>query len=315
MKADLDERIEFESNCSVSKKTMDVDNDNLMQFFDLYCDFHKKKAELNDADIVIKNSVTGSVQRVIDVNNLYSHDGEKFVRLTYFSLFGRSVGMMELEEATCALSKGTMTKQDLVLKLAASDEGKQKNVVLSGIPSISVYDIMKFEDREFVRVAYVLIMGRQSDLEGEEYFLNALRTGVSSKPETIKNLRNSEEANKVGLEIRDVDKAISEIPQERRLYTLPVIGKFARFMGNLRKANREIKELQLNDFKVKDELNSKIATSDESIRDLKFNSTLVNSNLSELNSNVADLFEKNRQLNAEVKELREKIELLSKESR
>ncbi|MCR5617605.1 MAG: DUF4214 domain-containing protein [Clostridiales bacterium] len=308
MNADLDERIEFKRNAVLGMDSLDVDNDNLLQFFDLYCDFHKKKAELSDVDIVINKALDGVMRRVVDVNMLYKYDGEKFVKMTYLSLFGRIPGLLEKEELLCDMKFDLRAKQDIIFSLASSEEGRFRNVSLSGFDSVDAKDILKYDDREFIRVAYLLIFGRQADLEGEEQFLRVLRSKERNKPETLKILSESEEAQKIGLKINGLEEAILNEPREKKIYSVPVLGKILNFFKGLKNNNRQIRALKAEDTKLFDMMQSKLATANDNIRELKLNNELLNAEIRRNGSETA-------RLKKEVDELRSQIELLKKESR
>lgn len=308
MNADLDERIEFKRNAVLGMDSLDVDNDNLLQFFDLYCDFHKKKAELNDVDIVINKALDGVMRRVVDVNMLYKYDGEKFVKMTYLSLFGRIPGLLEMEELLCGMKYDGRTKKDIIFSLAASEEGRFRNVSLSGFDSVDAKDILKYDDREFIRVAYLLIFGRQADLEGEEQFLRVLRSKERNKPETLKILSESEEAQKIGLKINGLEEAILNAPREKKIYSVPVIGKILNFFKGLKNNNRQIRALKAEDTKLFDMMQSKLATANDNIRELKLNNELLNAELRRNGAEVA-------RLRKEVDELKSQTGLSEKESR
>ena len=308
MKADLDERVELLRNGLLAKGSLDIDNDNLLQFFDLYYDFHEKRAELEDVDIIIDKSCFNDKRRIVDVNKILKYDGEKFVKTAYLALFGRIPGYSERETLLHSLNSGKESKLDALIRLGATEEARYKNVALEGIDSIDAGTILKYEDREFVRVAYLLIFGRQSDLDGEEQFLRSLRTGNITKPGTIVALRDSEEAKKVGLNITGVEEALNAVPRDGRLYTLPVIGKCMKFLRNLKRSNAQILSLKGEDNVVRDDVNFRLANTDDSVREIKSKSDIMSDSLKNTESEVF-------MLRKEVEELKAQIELLKKESR
>lgn len=308
MKADLDERVEFIRNGSLHADSLDINDDNLLQHFDLYYDFHKAKTMLGDVDYTLNRATDPEQRRVVDVKKILPFEDEDFVKHSYLALFGRKPLVREVEETLYLFRKGERTKQDILLTMAASEEGRYRNVSLTGIDSVDVNDLLKFEDREFIRVAYALIFARKSDIEGEEQYLRVLREKSSTKAQILKMLRNSEEADKIGVTINGLEEAAAVVPKEKKIYTLPVIGKIARLLRGVKNLNEDVRTLKASDVKINDTLNSKIATTGDTVRELKFNDELKGETLRQTEAKVAEL-------QKEVDELKKQIELLTKESR
>ncbi len=308
MKADLDERTEFIRNGSLHADLLDVSDDGLLQYFDLYCDLHKAKTMLGDVDYSMEKSLDPEKKRVVDVNRILPYDDAEFVKLSYLALFGRKALVREVEETLYLFRKGERSKLDILLTMAASDEGRYKNVSLTGIDTVGVNELLKFEDREFIRVAYALIFARRSDIEGEEQYLRVLREKGSTKAQILKMLRNSEEADKIGVTITGLDEAAAVAPQEKKIYTLPVIGKIARLLRGVKNLNEDVRTLKASDVNIYDKLSTRIATTDDTVRELKFNDELKQENIRNTDAKVYEL-------QKEVDELKKQIEILTKESR
>ncbi|MCR5803714.1 MAG: DUF4214 domain-containing protein [Clostridia bacterium] len=308
MKADLDERTEFIRNGSLHADSLDVGSDGLLQYFDLYCDLHKAKTTLGDVDYSMEKSLDPEKKRVVDVNRILPYDDADFVKLSYLALFGRKALVREVEETLYLFRKGERSKLDILLTMAASDEGRYKNVSLTGIDTVGVNELLKFEDREFIRVAYALIFARRSDIEGEEQYLRVLREKGSTKAQILKMLRNSEEADKIGVTITGLDEAAAVVPKEKKIYTLPVIGKIARLLRGVKNLNEDVRTLKASDVNIYDKLSTRIATTDDTVRELKFNDELKQENIRNTDARVYEL-------QKEVDELKKQIEILTKESR
>ena len=310
MKADLDERTEFIRNGSLHADLLDVSDDGLLQYFDLYCDLHKAKTMLGDVDYSMEKSLDPEKKRVVDVNRILPYDDAEFVKLSYLALFGRKALVREVEETLYLFRKGERSKLDILLTMAASDEGRYKNVSLTGIDTVGVNELLKFEDREFIRVAYALIFARRSDIEGEEQYLRVLREKGSTKAVTGSKTASSiaEEADKIGVTITGLDEAAAVAPQEKKIYTLPVIGKIARLLRGVKNLNEDVRTLKASDVNIYDKLSTRIATTDDTVRELKFNDELKQENIRNTDAKVYEL-------QKEVDELKKQIEILTKESR
>jgi FkbM family methyltransferase len=129
----------------------------------------------------------------------------------------------------------------------------------------SLAELCAWHDLNFVRCAFVTILGRQPDMNGEKHYVDRLRAGVS-KLSIIRDLRQSKEAKRHDPGIAGLDRAL-------RLHTrrnLPVIGKVIGLFssgegdGKLERKLRQMEtswyllcEQQAHDFfLLRDELNA-----------------------------------------------------------
>src|SRR3546814_1452446 len=71
----------------------------------------------------------------------------------------------------------------------------------------SLEDLCRFSDANFIRCAFVTILGRQPDPDGEAHYLDGLRRGTS-KLGIISDLRVSAEGNAHDPGIAGLDKAL-----------------------------------------------------------------------------------------------------------
>jgi hypothetical protein len=96
----------------------------------------------------------------------------------------------------------------------------------------SLPQLLAWDDIDFVRCAYVTILGRQPDAEGEAYYLNRIRRG-RSKMEVLWQLRSSSEGRCHDPGIVGLDRALKRAKRER----IPIVGTL------MRAANRNSFEL------------------------------------------------------------------------
>ena len=80
-------------------------------------------------------------------------------------------------------------------------------------------ELLSWHDIDFVRCAYVTVLGRQPDPDGEAYYVNRIRRGVS-KLHVLRQLRTAPEAASHDPGIAGFDRALKEY----RLAQLPIIG-------------------------------------------------------------------------------------------
>jgi len=98
------------------------------------------------------------------------------------------------------------------------------------------------------------------------------------------------------------------VPKEKKIYTLPVIGKIARLLRGVKNLNEDVRTLKASDVNIYDKLSTRIATTDDTVRELKFNDELKQENIRNTDARVYEL-------QKEVDELKKQIEILTKESR
>lgn len=89
----------------------------------------------------------------------------------------------------------------------------------------SLESLCRFADSDFVRCAFVTMLGRQPDTDGEAYYLHRLRQG-DSKLSILRDMRSSREGRAHDPGIAGLDRAL----QAYRNATLPVIGWVVRFI-------------------------------------------------------------------------------------
>lgn len=63
-------------------------------------------------------------------------------------------------------------------------------------------DFQPFHDREFIRIAYLAILGRKPDPDGMDHYLSALRTGAFSKTDILGRIRYSREGRARGVRVK-----------------------------------------------------------------------------------------------------------------
>lgn len=87
----------------------------------------------------------------------------------------------------------------------------------------SLSKLLTWNDLDFVRCAYVTVLGRVPDPEGEAYYLHRLRCG-HSKLEILRQLRRSREGRIREIEIVGFDRALRRSAWARK----PIVGLFIR---------------------------------------------------------------------------------------
>lgn len=91
----------------------------------------------------------------------------------------------------------------------------------------SLPELLSWYDVDFVRCAYVTVLGRQPDPAGEAYYLSRVRQGYS-RTGILRQLRRSREARAHDPGIAGLDRAL----RKHHRANLPIVGHFARASGS-----------------------------------------------------------------------------------
>lgn len=94
----------------------------------------------------------------------------------------------------------------------------------------SLIELLSWHDVAFVRCAYVTVLGRQPDADGEAYYTYRLRQGVS-KLEILWHLRKSPEGPSHDPGITGFDRALKKARWEQS-FLGPLVRVFTRGEGN-----------------------------------------------------------------------------------
>jgi lipopolysaccharide biosynthesis protein len=89
--------------------------------------------------------------------------------------------------------------------------------------SMNIQQIMAYKGNQFIKVAYRQILGRDSDVEGETYYTQRLKSGVP-KIEILAQLRMSSEGKKFNTKILGINEVITEYKWTK----IPLLGAFIK---------------------------------------------------------------------------------------
>lgn len=105
-------------------------------------------------------------------------------------------------------------------------------------------DFRPFHDREFIRNAYLAMLGREPDPDGMDHYLSALRTGAFSKTDILGRIRYSREGRARGVEIKGL---FFPFLLHLCYSSVPVIGRVLRAITALWSVPSLIEENQRKD--------------------------------------------------------------------
>lgn len=91
----------------------------------------------------------------------------------------------------------------------------------------SIEESLSWNDLDFVRCAYVTILGRQPDLSGQAHFVQLIRAGAS-KLDVLWRLRRSPEGKQHDPGIAGLDRALKRAAWQRR----PLLGAISRVLDS-----------------------------------------------------------------------------------
>jgi len=129
-----------------------------------------------------------------DIDDLLLLDGDRFIRSAYRLILGRAADPSGLDHYLARLDQGD-EKVNIILSLLSSSEagvrGSQLSALRSAIgasssrlsiePELSAALLVRLllkREADFVRAAYLLILGRRVDRDGMKTYGHALRVGV-----------------------------------------------------------------------------------------------------------------------------------------
>jgi ubiquinone/menaquinone biosynthesis C-methylase UbiE len=87
-------------------------------------------------------------------------------------------------------------------------------------------DLLRFDDSDFIDVAYTTLLGRSPDAAGRQGYLTALRGGVTSKIEILGLIRFSDEGQKCGVHVDGLLLPYKLHQWRHRKFVGPLLGLF-----------------------------------------------------------------------------------------
>lgn len=307
MISDLDNSAEFICNKAFDKKTLDVCDENTLRYAALYGELKKKKNSLDKLEYIVPSFISSEENGVINIREILLYEGERFANMAYMCILGRVPERAALISLSAALSADSSreAKTKLLEAMANSDEAKQRGIVLTGFDNIDINEFYRYHDREFIENAYIRILLRRPDPEGENNFLSLLRSDKYSPVEILFMLRHSPEGEQHSVEIAGLDAAYRKRMRRKKLMNIPVIGRCGRYVWNLFGANRRINELRNENYRLLDKLNSGRFVFDEEIN--KVNSQLTQ-RINAVDGRTAELIQQNIGLDGKLSKLTEQSE-------
>lgn len=307
MISDLDNSAEFICNKAFDKKTLDVCDENTLRYAALYGELKKKKNSLDSLDYIVPAFIPSDGNGVINIREILPYEGERFANMAYMCILGRIPERAALISLSAALSADSSREAKIkhLEALAASEEAKQRGIVLTGFDNIDINEFYRYHDREFIENAYIRILLRRPDLEGENNFLSLLRSDNYSPAEILFMLRHSPEGEKHSVEITGLDEAYRKRMRRKKLMNIPVIGRCGRYVWNLFGANRRINELRNENYRLLDKLNSGRFVFDEEINKV---SSRLTQRINIIDGRTAEFIHQNIGLDGKLSKLTEQSE-------
>ncbi|MGN0639072.1 MAG: methyltransferase domain-containing protein [Huintestinicola sp.] len=245
--------------------TLDIYDDDTLEYSSLYGDLKRKKDDLDKLRFVTPARLPAERGGVVNIRELLAYDGEKFVNMAYMTIIGRVPSKSEAESLLALLSKDNSrnAKLERMKVMASSQGGKQRGIILTGYESINVDQLYKFTDREFIEKAYINILWRKPDAQGGKKFLSRLRSLEYSPAEILHMLRYSAEGEKCGVDIIGLDRDYKKRMRNKKLMRIPVIGRLFSCFVSIFRVNSRINALVNENYRLRDELyNERIALDD-----------------------------------------------------
>ena len=144
------------------------------------------------------------------INSILRLEGKEFVDAAYQAVLGREADLGGSNNYIQAMEKG-MSKARILFDLRVSDEGFNKGEQLEGL-KISVIDLnqlLRFEDKSFVEVACLAMLGKTGDAAVIDEYLGKLRRGERAKNEIISDLKNTDEGKQTGTQVVGLTESLA----------------------------------------------------------------------------------------------------------
>lgn len=252
---DLDKSSEFIARKSFNEDSLDICDEDTLSNSALYEDLMRKQDNIDKQRYTISSVKKG---RIVNIRQLLPFDGEEFVKMAYMAILGREPEKSALIsfQATFATDNSRNVKINYLKAMGLSEEAKLRGTVLTGYDSIDVKEFYKYSDRELIEKAYISILFRKPDSEGENHFLSYLRSSEYSATEILYMLRHSSEGEKNGVNIVGLDEEYTKRMKRKKLMSIPVIGRCVKYIGGLSRVNRKIENLKNENYYLRDKLYS-----------------------------------------------------------
>ena len=118
------------------------------------------------------------------------------------------------------------------------------NEEYSGKKVINARKLLKYDDIEFVKALYHIILGRNADPEGEKHNLFLLRTGSCSKIDMLESFVSSDEGRNRGLLLIGVGLPRLKNKLKKIVLRIPILGYSLRLIMNIFLLPKRISQLQ-----------------------------------------------------------------------
>lgn len=245
----LDQQINVLTDTALKEKTLDVMVGDLSRYGDIYSDIIAQKGSINAASVLNAfNPNLSPCGQIVDISKLLQCEDYDFVENAYIEILGRVSDRGGLETYLTLLREGHKNKTEIIQDIADSDEAKQRGTLLTGFKSLEVSEFLQYHEADFIDMAYVLILGRHADPVGLQNYLIPLIVGEISKEEVLYALQNSAEAANRELEIVGLDVLYKKRCKKNRIWSIPVVGRCARWLKNLSGVNRKLKALTIREY-------------------------------------------------------------------
>jgi FkbM family methyltransferase len=233
---------------------------------------HAAKNPQLDEDIAV---ATHAKPVATTLEELMAFQGLEFIRAAYLTMLGREPDPAGMKNCIAQLRKGA-AKAEILSQMQKSDErhsllmsmqkivsavrryGKSKNSVPESLVAPSnlrvervagatptIDDLLNCDEQEFLRVSFMLILGRAPDLEAFGFYLNHLKAGVP-RLHFLEEIECSPEARRRAAFVARIERAI----RQYQVTTVRIIGPLARALMNdiekLDSTSRSLRAIQFD---------------------------------------------------------------------
>lgn len=185
----------------------------------------------------------------IDISGILELEDDKFVEQLYRVLLKREGDKGGIRSNLDALKHG-VTRGEIILNMASSDEALIKNVTAVGLKDISYKTLMKFDDDMFVENVYLSILGRHIDESGYKNIGLMYGVGLLSKIEVVYYVRYSAEGIEKNVNVYGLKSAYKRFRVGQLGYRVPIIGRYYKSLRDVQLLKKGMQKLAMDFYNM-----------------------------------------------------------------
>lgn len=197
--------------------------------------------------------------------NMFSLEGKALVDTLYRTFLFREPDPVGEKGFLDMLAEG-YTKEQTVITFLSSGEAQSKynrieSVRMDPFSAEALIDVA--DDELFLRLTYLVLLGRPADPAGLDYFQVGLWNCTLDRTDVILALMRSSEGTEHGIKVIDFEKRRRKRALRNMVYKIPLFGRLIRFMRStkymtaaqsrrLRDLSKRVEQIELREQRVQE---------------------------------------------------------------